>query len=42
MTTVVSDQKPIVGLTIGNHVSADISENRHPGHLKTLPLVRYT
>ena len=42
--TTVSDRKPIVGLgrsvTIGNHVSAEISMTRHSGHLKKLPLVR--
>ena len=40
------DPEPIVGLgspvTIGNHASAEISMNRHPGNLKCLPLVRNT
>ena len=44
--TVVSDRKPIVGLgrpvTIGNHISADISMTSHLKVIKVIPLVRYT
>ena len=44
--TVVLDRKLFVGLerlvTIGNHVSADISVTRHPEQPNFLPLVRYT